>query len=144
MSTQDKYSLKRHLLQETTLPLVKQWQHVALILTQILKELTPPIVYSRSGRHEAQIYNDTPPPRHNAHMSKFGNQPMVWIRKHRADSDPFAPGAKSNERTTHLEIGSDLHGDPSDIVTQISVQDILQDEGAQLRSLLTSLVEELK
>ena len=144
MTTHKKYSLKRHLLQETTLPLRKQWQHVALILTQILKELTPPIIYSRSGRHEAQIYNDSPPGHHLSHMRKFGNQPMVWIRKQRPPSDPFAPGAKSNERTTHLEIGSDLHGDPSDIVTQISVEDILVDEGAKLRSLLMPLVEELK
>ncbi len=127
-------------------PTIKQqWAEVARIITQVLMGIKKgPIVYSRHGRHDAEIFNDLDNPPHMDKGDEYGNPPMVWIRKNLSDQDPFDLPQGKFRQTTVLEVGSDLHGAPSDVYAEFEIQDILRDKGDALYDLVVKLVGELQ
>ena len=131
------------ILQESQLAQNQQWKEVSRIITQVLQGIKQgDIGYSRLNRHEAEIFNDGPNPPYMEKGDEYGNPPMVWIRKGDM-GDPFDTQS-SLKGTTVLEVGSDLHGEPSDIYAELEIQDIIDSDGQVLFDLLVKLVDELQ
>lgn len=136
-------TIRNVILQESQSSQKQQWIEVSRIITQVLEGIKEgPIGISRLSRHSAEIFNDGPNPPHMDKGDEYGNPPMVWIRKGEM-GDAFDTQSML-KGTTVLEVGSDLHGGPSDVYAGLEIQDIIDNSGQELFDLLVKLVDELQ